>query len=150
MHGTNKQSLIVDADAIIAFVSIEDANHIRAKTIMKYLASSQADLLYPVTAVCEAVTVLQRKLNNPEKAGRVVEKFQSGDFPLFAIDQTILTEAGGLFKPHGSKQNTLFDAVVAAIAKRQKANAIFSFDQWYKKQGFMLAGDLLQEEKEAA
>lgn len=35
-----------------------------------------------------------------------------------------------LYNPHGSKQNTLFDAVVATIAKELNADAIFSFDEW--------------------
>src|SRR5438094_392318 len=107
MHGMNKQNLIiVDADAIISFVTIEDANHIRAKETMQYLAASQAHLLYPTTAVCEAVTVLQRRLNNPENASRIVQQFQSGDFPLQPVDETILLAAGELFNPQGSKQNT--------------------------------------------
>jgi len=49
-----------------------------------------------------------------------------------------LTEALALFNLHGSKQNTLFDAVVAAMARRLNAAAIFSFDKWYEKLGFRL------------
>ncbi len=41
-----------------------------------------------------------------------------------------------------SKHNTLFDAVVAATAKKYQADAIFSFDKFYKKQGFKLASEL--------
>ncbi len=52
-----------------------------------------------------------------------------------AVDYAILTEAGDLFKLNGSKENTLFDAVIAAIAKRFNADAIFSFDEWYRKWG---------------
>lgn len=114
------------------------------------LATTEAYLLFPTTAICEAVTVLKRKLNKPQDAARVVQKFQSGDFPVHAVDQEILTLAGKFFNPHDSKQNTLFDAVIAAIAKQLSAEAIFSFDKWYKKQGFTLAGELLQQKKEAA
>ena len=52
-----------------------------------------------------------------------------------AVDHAVLTEAADLFHPNGSKKNTPFDAVVAAIAKRFNADAIFSFDEWYRKWG---------------
>jgi hypothetical protein len=38
--------------------------------------------------------------------------------------------------------------VIAALAKTLYADAIFSFDTWYTKQGFTLAGELT--EKKAA
>lgn len=140
MHGMSRETLIiVDADAIISFVTSDDENHTRAKGIMQHVAAIEAYMLFPTTAICEAVTVLKRKLNKPEDAASVVKKFQSGNFPIHAVDQEILTLAGNFFNPYGSKQNTLFDAVIAAIAKTVDADAIFSFDKWYKTQGFRLA-----------
>jgi predicted nucleic acid-binding protein len=151
MQGKNKDHLvIVDADAIISFVYVDDENHPRAKKIMQQLVTSNAYLLFPTTAICEAVTVLRGKLNRPEDAKHILHKFQSGDFPVQAVDHTILTDAGALFNPNGSKKNTLFDAVVAAIAKRLNADAIFSFDEWYRKIGFTLTDDLIQARKQAA
>jgi len=107
-------------------------------------------LLFPTTAICEAVTVLRGKLNRPEDASRIVQKFQSGDFPIQAVDHQILTDAAALFHPLASKKNTLFDAVVAALAKKLQADAIFRFDGWYKKIGLSLASDLLAPSQEAA
>jgi predicted nucleic acid-binding protein len=146
MLGKNNEPLIiVDADAIISFVYVNDANHTRAKAIMQHLALTEMYILYPTTAICEAVTVLRSKLNASEDAAAVVKKFQSGDLPIQAVDQEILNLAGDFFDPTGSKKNTLFDAVIAAIAKKLYADAIFSFDEWYKKQGFTLAEDLLKQ-----
>jgi hypothetical protein len=54
------------------------------------------------------------------------------------VDHEILGEAADLFNPLASKKNTLFDAVVAAIAKRLNADAIFSFDGWYRTTLFLL------------
>jgi predicted nucleic acid-binding protein len=45
----------------------------------------------------------------------------------------VLNAAAALFKPHGSKHNTIFDAIVAALAQKHHAQAIFSFDDWYEK-----------------
>lgn len=148
MPGMSRETLIiVDADAIISFVATDDGNHMRAKEIMQHLATIEAYLLFPTTAICEAVTVLKRKLNKPEDAANVIKKFQSGNFPIQAVDQEILTLAGDFFNPYGSKQNTLFDAVIAAIAKIVDSDAIFSFDKWYRTQGFTLADELLQEKR---
>lgn len=150
MPGMSRETLIiVDADAIISFVAVNDENHLKAKDIMQHLASIEAYLLFPTTAICEAVTVLKRKLNNPEDAAKVVKKFQSGSFPIQAVDQEILTRAGDLFNPYGSKQNTLFDAVIASLAETLDADAIFSFDKWYEKEGFMLATKLIEKKKAA-
>jgi predicted nucleic acid-binding protein len=151
MPGKNNQPLIiVDADAIISFVNIDDAHHIRTKQIMQELALTQAHLLYPVTAVCEAVTVLRGRLNKPTEAASIVEKFQKGDFPTQAVDEGVLKEAAALFRPLASKKNTLFDAVVAAIARHLEADAIFSFDKWYGKIGMTITDDLIEQSKKAA
>lgn len=147
---TDGPLIIVDADAIISFVYIDDRNHARAKAIMQQLATVQGSLLFPTTAICEAVTVLRGKLNRPDDAHRIVKKFQSGDFPVQSVDHEILGEAADLFHPLASKKNTLFDAVVAAIAKKLKADAIFSFDGWYRKIGLSLTDDLIEHSKEAA
>src|SRR5437764_4766915 len=125
-------------------------NHPRAKAIMQQLATSQSSFLFPTTAICEAVTVLRGKLNRPEDASRIVQKFQSGDFPIQAVDHQILTDAAALFHPLASKKNTLFDAVVAALAKKLHADAVFSFDGWYRKIGLRLAGDLTEKIEKAA
>ena len=58
------------------------------------------------------------------------------------IDKELLTEALKIFDPSGSKQNTLFDALVAATAKKLNTNVIFSFDDWYEKLGLKLAANL--------
>ncbi|MGI0058845.1 MAG: PIN domain-containing protein [Nitrosotalea sp.] len=38
----------------------------------------------------------------------------------------------------------MFDAVIAAMAKRHNASAIFSFDKGYKKTGIPLVSDYLK------
>ena len=151
MHGENNATLvIVDADAMIALSSTSDANHQKAKRILQSLATRQTAALFPATAICEAVTVLRGRLNKPDDASSIIKQLQSGDFPVQAVDQDILLHAATLFHPLASKKNTLFDAVIAALAKRLNADAIFSFDGWYRKIGLTLASELITETKEAA
>jgi len=89
-------------------------------------------------------------LNKPDDAGSIIKKFQRGDFPVQGVDQQILTDAAQLFNPLASKKNILFDAVVAAIAKYHHADAIFSFDGWYRKIGLLLTDDLIGSSEEVA
>lgn len=140
---SNARLIIGDADAIIALSSDVDANHERAKRIVRHFTTVRASILFPVTAICEATTAIQRKFGNPEAADHIVRRLQEGSFATQSVDRDTLLQALTLFHPHGSKQNTLFDAVVAAVAWQTQADAIFSFDRWYKKIGFSLAGDLL-------
>jgi len=58
-----------------------------------------------------------------------------------------LKTAIGFYRPEGSKYNTFFDAIVAAVTKLTKADAIFSFDEWYKKQGFKITDEFMKENK---
>ncbi len=138
--------VIADADALIALSSKVDANHEKAKDILQTLTTTQANVLFPITAICEAVAAIRRKFNNPEAARHVVEQVQSENFLVQTIEKNPFFHALTLFNPHGSKRNTIFDAVVAALAKELHADAIFSFDEWYEKQGFTLASNLLPAE----
>jgi 3-oxoacyl-ACP reductase-like protein len=74
--------VIVDADALISFVYVGDENHLGAKHIMQQLGTTNVYLLFPTTAICEAVTVLRGRLNRPEDAKRILLKVQSGEFPI--------------------------------------------------------------------
>lgn len=58
------------------------------------------------------------------------------------INKQTLIHALNYFSPITSKKNTLFDCIVAAVAEEYKADAIFSFDKFYKKKGFKLASEL--------
>jgi hypothetical protein len=54
---------------------------------MQQLATLQSDFLFPVTAICEAITILKSKLNKLHDAERIVQKFHSGKFPLQAVER---------------------------------------------------------------
>src|SRR5436309_13659794 len=111
---TNPTVVIADADAIISFVNVEDANHNKTKQIMQHLALLQVNLLFPTTAICEAFTVLRGKLNKPDDASKVMAQLQHGDLLVQAVDQEILADALELDTPLAAKENRFCDAVVAA------------------------------------
>jgi predicted nucleic acid-binding protein len=135
-------TIIVDADALIALFTEGDVHAAHSLELLDRLIADGAQLLHPSTTIVEAVTTLQRRLNNPQAAAELVQLVKEAKLAVEPVDDAVLAESFTLFNPHGSKQNTLFDAVVATIAKRLGAEAIFSFDGWYVKRGFRLMTQL--------
>lgn len=138
----NKQVVVVDADAIIAQVNADDAHHLMAMRIAKKLNELEAEILYPASAIVESVTHVQRVLNDSGKADEIITVAMGSNFRVIEVNKLVLKLASHYFDPKSTKKNTLFDCVVAAIAKEYDADAIFSFDKFYKKQGFKLASEL--------
>lgn len=141
--GMNKPLVIVaDTDAIIAQTFLEDSHHHKAESLGKKLAEAGALIIFPATAVAEAATTFQRKYSNPQLAAAVLETFSDPKMTVENIDQDIIKEAREFFDPNSSKHKTIFDCIVATLAKRHNADAIFSFEDWYNKLGFKLVSDL--------
>jgi predicted nucleic acid-binding protein len=135
--------VIGDADGLIALLAEDDSNHEKAVRITRWCVEQHAEVIFPLTAIVEAVTTLQRRLNNPPLAEKVRQQTIEGKLVIDEVDREILKQASTLFNPFGSKQNTLCDAVVAMVARKYATRTIFSFDEWYSKLGFTLASNLL-------
>jgi predicted nucleic acid-binding protein len=134
--------LVVDADAFIAYVDEDDAHAEKTITILQACVEREMILLYPATVIVEAVTTLQRRLRKPFLAQKIVDEVQAQQFIIEPVTQEIIEAAASLFRTEGSKHHTLFDAVVAAMARKLNARAVFSFDAWYKSQDLSLARDI--------
>jgi predicted nucleic acid-binding protein len=137
--------VVADADALIALVNTADALHQSTVAISQRLVEIHSQVVFPVTAIAEALTTLQRKLDEPTMVIQVVDLLAGGKLRMCAVSPELLKEAVSLFNPAGSKQDTMHDAIVAAVAQQLKADAIFSFDAWYKRKGFTLAGELMAQ-----
>ncbi len=135
--------VVGDADALIAIYFKNDNFHQAVVKISEKLYQKGATIIFPNTAIAEAVTTLQRKLSNPTAAQLLVSEYKQGGFYVEYVDEEIMELAGDIFNPTGSKKNTFFDAIVAGTAKKLSADAIFSFDEWYSKLGFKLAKQLV-------
>lgn len=138
----NSKLVVGDADAIIAQANSEDSNHREALRIAQGFVSSQVRVIYPVTAVIEAVTHIQRALSSGVTAYGTAQLMIDPAVEVVEVNKQVLTNAVKYFSPKTSKKNTLFDCVVAATAEEYKADAIFSFDKFYKNKGFKLASEL--------
>src|SRR6266404_4691027 len=125
-----------DADSLIALAYKEDANHIRAKKSGEWLLSKGYEIIYPNTAILEAITALKRALGLVDEAHLINRQYQAGAFLVEFVSEKIQQQASRRFETTISKKNTIFDAVVAETAVELKAEYIFSFDNWYLKEGF--------------
>jgi predicted nucleic acid-binding protein len=129
-----KLTIIGDADGLIAFINPQDASNRQANKILAFLEEQKATLYYPTTTIAETITALVRKHASPPLARQIVEQCKAGNILFIPVDQAVITTAITFYNPEASKYNTFFDAVVAAVAKLTKADAIFSFDKWYNKE----------------
>ena len=135
--------IIVDSDGLIGLLDKEDAHFLSAQTIIQKLVKKETKLIYPVTVITESTTILKLRLKKPELADQIVKLLLSGQFTIESVDEDLLKDAAYLLEnKKGERHHTLFDAVVAATAKKHDADAIFSFDTFYKKKGFKLASNL--------
>lgn len=131
--------VVADADALIALTLENDPNHKRAQQIAESLRKRLVTVIFPVTVFPEAITSLKRAANQPEKAHLINRQYLAGVFQVEYISEDIMKKAAEIFDSAISKQNSLFDAIVAATAQTLKADAVFSFDDWYPKLGLKLA-----------
>lgn len=138
-------TIVVDADAIIAQANPNDLHHQTATTISETLANKHAQVIYPATAIAESNAYMQRVLNSTASAYGTAVVFTDPDVQVAEVSQETLKNALKYFSPTTSKKNTLFDCIVAAVAEEYKADAIFSFDKFYKSKGFTLASEVIQE-----
>lgn len=134
--------IIVDSDGLIASLNLDDNHHSSAQKVLAKLVKKEAQLIYPATVIVESVTLLQGRLNKPEFAKLIIQRVNNNLLNIEPVDSKILQQASLLMNFRGSKHHTLFDCIVAVIAEKNNADALFSFDKFYKTKGFRLATEL--------
>lgn len=135
-----------DADGIISLALDFDPNHGLAVAGTAAFADRGIEVIFPSTVFPEAITSLKRAANQPKKANLLARQFRQGAFNVAYVDQGIMNRACEIFDKTSSKQNTFFDAIVAATAEDLGAEYIFSFDGWYPKLGHKLFTTILNEQ----
>lgn len=72
-------------------------------------------------------------LNKPSLIKELIGLVINGGIKILSVTEKDMLEALKQFKPYGSKHNTLFDETCLVIARKINADAIFSFEKYYKK-----------------
>lgn len=132
------KTVVVDSDAIFAIYNPNDPLHTKALKTFEKLIREDYHIVYPTSVLFEAVSLFQRVLPTPTVTAKLVDLIREGRILVHVVDLEILKEAAALFSPGGSKKNTLIDCSVAVVAKKIKADSVFSYDAFYKKQGLKL------------
>lgn len=130
-----------DADGLVALADEKDGNHEKARKVSEWLLSKGFDIIYPNTAILEAITALKRAKNLPEKAHLINSQYQAAVFTTDFVDEVTQMQASIRFEKTVSKKNTIFDCIVAETAIKFNTKVIFSFDDFFTKEGFQLAGE---------
>lgn len=137
------KTVVVDSDAIFAIYNPNDPLNTRATKTFQELIENEFRLVYPTSVIFESISLFQRVSPSPTVTKLLIELIESDELLIYVVDKEILKQSAKLFKPAGSKKNTLVDCSVVAVAKKVKADGVFAYDEFYVKQGLKLAGDLV-------
>ena len=143
--------IFVDSDAFVALTVATDANHEKAISLLHTLHEKSVVFLTSNYVFSESITVISMRSSHAV-AVAFIEKMQSLDNP-FRIKHTDAAEeeeAIKIFKEQTSKNTSFVDCTNMVFMQWLGLDAIFSFDDVYRKKGFVLVENLLLAEEQAA
>lgn len=135
--------IIVDSDAIFALYNPNDPLNAKATRTFQELIQQDYQLVYPTSVLFEVISLFQRVLPTPTITTKLVEMIKNDQLHTYVIDSDILKGTATLFDPVGSKKNTFIDCSIVVIAKKLKADGVFSYDKFYAKHGLKSASQLV-------
>lgn len=139
------KKVIIDSDAIYAIYNHQDPLHGKATQTLQQLNNSQYQFIYPASVIFEVMSLFQRVLSRPSAVMKIADMIKNDLLIVHVIDNELLKETVDLFKPAGSKKNTLVDCSVVVVAKKIKADGVFAYDSFYAKHGLKSAEELIKE-----
>lgn len=135
------QTLFVDSDSFVALSKEDDRNHIRAIKLLQKAIEVDISFVTSNYVFSEVVTVLSQRLGHNAALEFIKEmKSPAGGYTIRWIDENIELEAIRIFSNQTSKNVSFVDCTNMAIMKLYNINAIFSFDDIYRKNGFSVLG----------
>lgn len=137
------KTVVVDSDSIFAIYNPNDPLNTQATQTFQKLITEGFQLIYPTSVLFEIVSLFQRVLPTPIVTTKLIDMIKNDQLLIHIVDNELLKESATIFKPAGSKKNTLIDCSVAAVAKKIKADGVFAYDEFYTKQGLKLAENLI-------
>lgn len=129
-------TVVIDTDALLALANSSDIHHSHAKDIAQQLVEVQAHIVMSPTTLAEFSLLCAKRIGQ-EPARRIVQG-AFDEYSVYELTNEVVFQAITFYHRQTSLAESLFDCVVMAIAQRVKADAIFSFDKGYTKNGFVL------------
>lgn len=134
-------NVIIDTDALLGLFDKEDAHFTKSNSLAQKLITTRAHTFLLPTTLGEFVTLGTIRMGRVKTQG-AIQAIQQLQFLSFDMTEELTQEAITLYLKQTSKQESLFDCYVMIAAKKIKADAIFSFDKGYQKNGFKLVSDI--------
>lgn len=130
----NGSLILVDSDAFVAMVKKKDTNHIKAKQLYDRLEKLYVSFATTNYVFSEVITVISQKLNH-EAAIDFIDSMKSPDciYNFIWITPEIEEMAIEIFKRQTSKNVSFVDCTNMALIRHDHLDAIFSFDEIYRK-----------------
>ena len=141
--------IFVDSDAFVALTIETDANHEKALSLLQSLQEKPVVFLTSNYVFSESITVISMRSSH-KVAVAYIDQMQSLESP-FQIKRTDADEdeeAIKVFKEQTSKNTSYVDCTNMVFMEWLDLDAIFSFDEVYRKKGFTLVKDFITEEPE--
>lgn len=135
--------ILVDADALVALVKTDDANHRKAFSLSEALQKKGCAWYVSPFTIGEVVTVVSYKINQ-DTAKRVLKELRKQNLNELTLKDEYAHLADDWFAKQNKKGTSYFDCYNMALLERYKnqLDAIFSFDTVYKTNGFKLLEDV--------
>lgn len=135
---------IVDTDALLALINPTDELHERAVQMAEAVYTNNCTVLLLPTTLSEFAAVSAYQVGVQQTQVVLESLMKNAQHILLEIDTSLSRIAMSIFLAQKSKKESLFDCFVMAAATRYHVDAIFSFDEGYKKQrnSFVLIEDI--------
>lgn len=139
----NKQAVLIDADAFVALVKQDDANHGKAKQLFEALKQKRYTFYTTDFVFAEAVTVISQRIGH-DIAIQFIDRVLSPTAYVQILDGwSVKRKAIELFKKQSSKNVSMVDCMNMAFVEEYGFGCIFSFDKVYKQNGYTRAEDFI-------
>ena len=131
--------IFIDTSWFYAVEVEEDINHQKAMESKKRLARGEYGTPYTTNYILdETITLLRFKasFNAALKFKKKIEK--SKILRVIWIDETVIKDANEIFRKHSDLKLSFTDCTSFAVMKRLGINSALSFDEDFKKMGFII------------
>lgn len=130
-------NILIDADALVALVKEDDANHRKAVKIAQKIKKDSL-FISPLT-IPEAASVISHRVSQP--AAKVfLKEARKRKLAVISLNAELEEKADEVFLDQKTKGTSWPDCLNIAIAKKYAIEAIFSFDKVYSKSGLRVLG----------
>jgi predicted nucleic acid-binding protein len=136
-------TIFVDSDVFVSILRKDDSSHQKAKKLYLQLEKLNVSFATSNYVFAEVTTVISQKISH-HAAIEFISNMRSPDsiYHFIRITPEIEEMAIEIFKKQTSKNISFVDCTNMALVKHDNLDAIFSFDEIYKKNGYKLVNEL--------